>query len=315
MKTLLLYLLTLIAPICSAQIYRSGDIEGKDSCDFMSGCSIVQLDVSAQNIWNIGQPNKLVFTGGKNDSMCLFTDTSLHYKENISSSFQVYATVKNGDYNYLDGNALLSFWHKLNTDTLKDGGFIEISYDSGITWVNVLNDSFNFEAYHADQLGYNMYHSSQKLYNGESGFSGSINEWTYVEIPLIRYILVFTKSHTRIRFNFISDSIPSQKEGWMIDDIKLSHVQLHGGLSQLDKSTNTLSVYPNPCSDQITVTSIQENFNGTLSIFNMEGKMMQTYALPETRSVRVDVNALQEGIYTLLYHDNVKGDFYYKLAK
>lgn len=316
MKILLLCLFTLGAFICSAQIYKDGDIEGKDSCDFSSSCSIIRMDSSVDNIWHIGTPNKEHFRAGINDSMSLFTDTSIYYKENILSSFEISAPNYPGsNYSYFDVNALLSFWHKLSSDTLKDGGYIEISTDSGTTWQNVVYDSVNIESMQVSGFGYNMYGRDQKLSNNQPGFSGTISEWTLCEIPFIRSIPVFAKTKTLIRFTFVSDSISSQKEGWMIDNIKLSHVQLHGGLNQLNTSFNPISVYPNPCSNQMTVTSVQGNFNGILSILNIEGKVLQKITLKETKSADIDISDLQEGIYTLVYHDYTKGDSYFKLVK
>jgi hypothetical protein len=316
MRTFLL----LIASICCipvfAQIYLTGKITGKDSCDFMSACSIIQLDSSEETVWTIGKPNKVILSGGKDDSMALFTDTSLYYKENVFSSFEIFApSDSNSTYGYFDGNAMLSFWHKLNSDTLKDGGFIEISNDNGTTWKNVLYDSSNIEVTHKPKLGNNMYNRDQKLYNNEPGFSGTISTWTLCEIPLIRFIPMFTKSQTRIRFTFVSDSVPSQKEGWIIDNIKLSDVSLPGGLNLLNKPAHGVCVYPNPFTNVIEITSVEGNLDGTLSILTMEGKMLKTFSLMEEKSVNVDVSDLSEGIYTLLYHNAITGNQYSKLMK
>ncbi len=70
---------------------------------------------------------------------------------------------------------LIEFWHKLDSDSLLDGGFIEVSKDTGLTWVNLLiEDSLNPQM---TIMSENFYTFSDALYSGEKGFSGAVSEW------------------------------------------------------------------------------------------------------------------------------------------
>lgn len=92
---------------------------------------------SSNKIWEIGIPNKL----GMNDSYdglpAIVTGLNNNYPLNSSDYFEIEIP-----YKYIWGEGILSFWHKYDTDSLNDGGIIELSQDGGNNWVNILNSTF-----------------------------------------------------------------------------------------------------------------------------------------------------------------------------
>lgn len=315
MKTIYTLLLLFSFSQSFSQIYKLGIITGRDSCDFSSNCSITTVDTAASNSWTLSNftGTKVLLANGYNDSYALVTDTARYYKSNSSSSFTVYKNTGE-ESNYTDGNFLLSFYHKLNSDSAKDGGFIEVSFDDRQTWENVIYDSVNIECSQST-FGLNMYTGTQLLANGQPGFSGDINEWTLVEVPFTMYILTKKPRAVHIRFTFVSDSIPDTKEGWAIDNIKLSQVQLPGGLNKQSSVSHIFRTSPNPCMDELQITASSDKLNGTISIYSIEGKLVARYTLDNIQTQQFDTRALPTGMYSLIYRDMSGASYFQKFIK
>jgi hypothetical protein len=296
------------------QVYTGGKITGMDSCDFSTNCSIVQPDTPSGNTWTLSNSQTKPFLGsGYNDSFALVTDTARYYKTNTVSSFTVFKNTGE-ESNYTDGNFLLSFMHKINSDSASDGGFIEVSYDGGLTWKNVILDEWNIE-HNSSTFGFNMYTKNQLLANGEPGFSGDIKEWTLVEIPIIQFMLTKRGSTLKLRFTFISDNTPDEKEGWAIDNVKLSAVMLPGGLNSVNSASQVFSIGPNPSLGELHISATNGALTGSVSIYSMEGKLTAGYTLNNTQKQQFDINALPAGMYSIVYRDGVGNRYFQKFVK
>lgn len=105
---------------------------------------------------------------------------------------------------------LLSFWHDYNTENGWDGGFVEISTDGGISWVD-LESNFVLNGY-TGVLGTNQ----NTDINGRSAFTGSSDGYIQSLIDLSS----FQGQNAQIRFVFGEDD-NTFVEGWYIDDVEL----------------------------------------------------------------------------------------------
>ena len=77
------------------------------------------------SIWQVGEPNKTIFNEAYFSLNAIITDTVNTYPSNDSSSFiiaftPIYCTAP-----------VISFYHKYDTDSAKDGCYIEYSIDHG----------------------------------------------------------------------------------------------------------------------------------------------------------------------------------------
>jgi len=112
----------------------------------------------------------------------------------------------------LSESTTLSFFHQINTHSIGDGGFLQISTNGGNTWVRVPgSDSI--------QNGYNgtLIASSNPAISGEawSGDSGGF-------IESIIYLGRFAPSdNAKIRFVFGQNHFTTV-DGWWIDDVKIT---------------------------------------------------------------------------------------------
>jgi hypothetical protein len=296
------------------QIYTRGRIIGEDSCDFASPCAITQSYNVETNTWTrTDNSEKIILKSGYDDSFALVTDTATYYRTNSNSSFIVSKNTGE-NYNYTDANFMLSFYYKMNSDPGKDGGFIEVSFDNGQTWKNIVYDSTNMESTQP-VFGLNLYTREQMLFNGQPGFSGDITAWTFVEVPLTMFVLLKKPRAVSFRFTFVSDSIPDEKEGWAIDNIKLSSVYIPGGLNKLNTTSSIFTTSPNPCVNELQITANTGQLTGSLSIYSIEGKLLRTKILDNIHSTDLEVKELPAGMYSIIYHDDTGTSYFKKFIK
>ena len=133
--------------------------------------SWITIENPDSSIWEIGQPNKSFFNSMYSGEKAIVTDSIGFYPDNCNDYFYI----KIPWVEHFWGEGILSFFHKFDTDTLMDGGIIEISYDNGESWKNVLDDNYhistNFIGIYTDTIN-----------GGEYGFSGKSDGWQYVEL-------------------------------------------------------------------------------------------------------------------------------------
>lgn len=223
----------------SGQVINPGDTFVIDSCFFEGICPIVKIDTAIpNNLWQIGKPQKPFFSSSYSPSNAIVTDTINSYPINNDSYFDIVHT------GYGNGNLILSFKHKYDTDTLTDGGYIEVSYDAGQTWQNIIYDS---TVMFYSTL--NFYDSDDTLTGGKAGFSGKNGDWVYSSIQLIWCLPVLKSSSCGdsviFRFHFISDSVETNRDGWMIDDVFIMWMDMGSGYDEINPPVS-FTVFPNP---------------------------------------------------------------------
>jgi hypothetical protein len=272
-----------------------GNLIFHDTLKFTPLHSWININNPEENIWEVGKPSKDFFSSAHQGERVILTDSIDYYSINCNDFF--YITIPWTE-NYW-GEGILSFYHKFDTDTLKDGGVIEISYDDGTTWLNILDDdnhiSINF-------IG--LYEGT--IWNGNYGFSGKSNGWQYVE--LYWYWCAVTKSISEeldypiIRFSFISDDTDNPREGWMIDDIVFRGYDI-GGTIENNESEKTV-IFPNPSNDYIIINL--NNLNAVdlfIEFYNPTGTLVMQKRIT---SNSLSIKDLKKGVYIYRIIENHK---------
>lgn len=106
----------------------------------------------------------------------------------------------------VNGPALLSFWHRFDTEANWDGGVVELEINNSGTWIDL-------EPYFVNN-GYNETIGA----TGRNGFSGTSQGWILSQASLE----AFCGQSVRIRFRMITDNntaCTSGNCGWYIDDV------------------------------------------------------------------------------------------------
>lgn len=246
------------------------------------------------NIWQIGQPQKNIFYTAHTLPNSIITDTLNPYPIDNNSVFYLGTE---GDL-FLDSHYEdLSFWYRIDTDSLNDYGRIEISLDAGQTWNNILKDmNGGGDWYVEDSIGW-------IVISGGSGdtlvFTGSTNGWYRFSSTF--YLQEQQYYDTIIyRFSFHSDSTVESKDGWIIDDIGYVNVW-----ERVKDNMVLSSIYPNPANNIITISS--RTMIKNLEILNSLGITLMKPSL-QSSNLLVDITELNPGIYycLIIYLDGTR---------
>ncbi|MFM6935774.1 MAG: T9SS type A sorting domain-containing protein [Flavobacteriales bacterium] len=287
MKNLFLLTLLLGAFSSKAQLDPFLGIYPIGQCDFTSNCSFVVIPDSLTNIWERGQSEKTILT---HTGPVMITDSVNNYPMGTNAAFEIHWPA----WNYYPMSFIMSFHHSMDSDSLMDGGIIEVSRDHGTTWTNIIEDQTNMLF-----LQNHLYTSTDTLFTGEKGFSGSFtNRYTEIEWVWMLPLKDMPEDTMYYRFRFISDSIENNREGWMISDIQFSYADLGSGIEEL--SLFDLSVSPNPSNGFFEVQSKFEVKKAVISDLN--GNII-TSELTNTKKA-LNYSGLSKGVYFLQLQSN-----------
>ena len=180
--------------------------------------------------------------------------------------------------------------HKFDTDSLIDGGYIEVSYNGGSTWTNISNDPNIINFF------YNTTNSTNPIIaNGNAAYTGKSNGWKQSFIGWC-YQNITNQYPIYLRFVFSSDSIQTNKEGWMIDNIQL-FTDFCEGIQEL-KNEISISISPNPFSTSTTLLINGEiKVNSYLYIYNLLGQEVKTIPINNQKEIIINRDNLPDGMY------------------
>lgn len=278
--------------LCIGQISQPfGELLFEDSLSFDPIHEWITIPSPEENIWQIGQAKKQFLDSSLTRDPIIITDTAESYPPLSDDNFFVSIPTIGNWYTWAEG--ILSFYHKYQTDSMKDGGLIEITYDGGITWGNVLFDnSIN----NPSQIG--LYSESDTLSGGQPAFTGTVNDWIYTELHWVWF--AFVKKSTGdmdglpiLRFRFISDSTDNNKDGWLIDRMVFRGYSVSGSVGE--SAPEHIRIYPNPVGDYLQINATNNPDNAILHLFGTDGRLVLSTEI-EARD-QIDVSDLTPGIY------------------
>ncbi|MCB0646369.1 MAG: M36 family metallopeptidase [Saprospiraceae bacterium] len=198
----------------------------------------------------------------------------------------------------LPETAILSFWHKFDTEATWDGGVVEISVNNG-PWSDL--------GEYAIENGYPSNFSSNGSSNlaGRPGFTGD-SELLFGSSDFIKTsfdLSEFGGQNIKIRFRFASDDNTdggSGLNGWYIDDISLDDASViattsfNSGIPNLQANTSFVQVIP---FDQ-DIAFVDQESNGNGSGKNWQDANNELETMLQLAGCRnVDSIYLAEGIY------------------
>jgi hypothetical protein len=257
----------------------------------------------------------LGFPSAYSGAAALQTDTVTSYGISNESAVIVYADTSIS-WSFQEKTFSMTFWHYYDTDTLSDSCILQMTVDSGKTWVNS-SDLQN-------ALGWPLvlYTGSLNNYTGQPylgdkwWWSGNSGGWQKESFCIF---YVFAKGmqisrHYGFRFLFLSDSVQTNRPGWMIDDIVVRY-PMFGGAGINDRNhSSTVGLYPNPSSSGIFTIDYPSNYvKGSVTVLDQYGRTMKTLPLQK----QIDLRNLPKGIYfySILF-DNTgqrfRGNFLYE---
>ncbi len=262
--------------------------------DFESEESIILVGDST-NTWQIGKPDKNLFVDSRSGLNAIITDTTNSYPVNDTSSF--YFTIYKPEYDMYCA-LWFSFWHKFETDSTKDYGFVDFSFDGGDSWHQGANWNLYFEEvlFWREYVDLNIGRYEDPIITGDS--HGWVRDeytlrWAYgvkkgTAEPIYPDSILF-------RFNFISDSIQTNKDGWMIDDIRVEKL-VCGGI-QGSESLH-IKIFPNPTPSELYISSTSQLIE-SLKIFDLAGNCIISIPYINSTTFSLNLDGTHAGMYIL----------------
>jgi len=300
---------------------------------YLDTVSIDQFSIDSTNsenfLWQIGNTSKSFF----DNEWCLVTDTTNMYDSLTHAMIKLTMTQSQQQI------FVLRFDHKIDTDFQHAGGYIEINIDNDSstysyngqtysTWNYIVNlDRFSYNYNYISDLGHQInghqilspsfvswgdqlsdYYSNSStvydtLYNGTPAFTGQLNVWETVEIWFLYTQPVKMNDifdTLNVSFNFISDSLSNNKNGWALKNIQRGYGILYGKINELDL-TNEISVHPNPVNSTLQVKIDNPgNKSVIIDVFSISGaKIGSIYK--QGSILQLDMSNYEIGTYFLKY--------------
>jgi hypothetical protein len=255
-------------------------------------------DTSLSPLWQLGGTNKPFFCSAM---LChsMMTDTVGPYPVNANNSFIL--SLKHYPFPEVFINPKIDIWHRYQTAIGKDGGIIEFSTDSGVTWTNVVGGCIS-EAPVSIITVDSFYTTNDTLQNGAASFTGS---------GILHSTLIFTDcigsrstsalspcdfpfaQNFLIRFRFVSDSVPDSLSGWKIDSITIAEQDCPGGIKNVIKN-HSLSIVPNPSyNGSFVFPQLENEMQYNVEIYNGIGERI----LRQSYSRELYLNGYPNGVY------------------
>lgn len=275
--------------------YGQWDLEGNyflnfDNANYLNHLTIDSLS-NPNNIWIIGQPNKNKFLSAYSSPNVIITDTSQSYPINDTSRFIITNTALGGGFErphtvYLGGR------YNVDSDTISDFGLIEFSPNNGITWLDIINDTFLLDTNY-------QFYWYWELFGDKPELSGNSGGWKYFWVGLAELGHTFNVEFgdtVLYRFSFISDSIDSKRDGLMYDDLHFE--DWVEGISNPGFELFKSRCSPNPTSNDLII-EIPLTYKSHLEVFIFESSSRILYHksnITDTK-IMVPTKLLSEGLY------------------
>lgn len=296
-KHILLLLAVLVSICLSSQTFPINSFDY--STNLTAGYNVL-LPESTNQLWQVGKSAK--FDGVLSAKPALYTDTLNTYPVNVDEGVVMilYEEGSWGPYHWYD----VYFKHRFETDSLLDGAYIEVSLDSGSTWVNAIDymDSISWPMWGPYSVDF---YSTDYLVNGQRiAFTGSGATYrqNHIHLGLITAIVAQPEMigfpvAPYLRFSFVSDSVDSQKAGWQIDEVDIFGVITFG----IEERIQPITISPNPSTGIFKLQS-PNHTDASFTIYDLTGKQVYSGKMNGS-SVTVNIAQSPSGTYYLKFTD------------
>jgi hypothetical protein len=259
----------------------------------------VTIPTGTNSVWQIGPPQKLMFSLAASSPNVIITDTISSYPPNVSESFTVDAPP-------LSGMLTAVRWkQKLDMRMGKDGGIVEFSNNgAGGPWQNAHNNANVYQFYGFNPL------NKDTLASGDFVFSGTDASWKDI------WLCGLFSPNLKLRFTLKSDTGNIGQEGWMIDNLMIKSTYIHP-VKEISEAGNLL-VYPSVTNGDLNVEIKKigkDDFIENIQLINPDGKLVENFGRNYTKVV-LDMKKYATGLYylkvTMRGEDYVQPVFYEK---
>lgn len=306
MKKVRILIILLLAVFLSSNSQTNHEEEYSwDTITFEKPYKYIVLSDNINNLWEIGEPAKVFLNSPFRGDNAICTGLTSNYPPDNHSWFEL--KISNFNMEHYPFSVYLEMKHKYDTDKGNDGGYIEVSYDNGLSWKNIIEDYSSCINPNDEYRTKNLYGTGDTLYTGSPGFSGNSDDWITTKFgweECVTKNIEIDSDMTIIRFNFISDENEDDREGWLIDDIRLFSMNISGSVGASE--TTKFSVSPNPASEYLFVSNNQNINFRSLSLYNLIGEQL----ISQEHTSKLFIGSIPGGMYFLLIETDTEKELH-----
>lgn len=285
------FLVAIISYGISAQNYYEISFEGTGLYESDSRHELV---VEPNGLWQVGSPDKTVFTEAYTLPNAIVTDTANSYPTNANSSFLIKHVADLGF--EMPNHVMFTGVYRVDSDSLTDYGMIEFSPDNGVTWVDLVDQGQYDAMIHWGNMG---------IESQVPVLTGNSNGWKNFAVyfpQLGSFFSIAVDDTVLFKFSFISDAIDNNRDGLMFDSLRIEDTPpLNVNEQDLEAG---LTIYPNPASSILTLDySNVDNGEVTIEIYNHLGVKVAELNQNEQWNNTVDVSHFDNGFYYIMLSD------------
>lgn len=293
MKLLSIFLWVIMIFSCNTIFCQDGTITRCNSFD----SNLLHLQMDTNDIWEIGKPNKLNFNDSYSGNSSIVTKLDSLYPKSDTSMFVFsYYSWEFGGLPYSLGPyepLVIEFNHRFITDSPSDFGKIDMSFDNGFKWYDVLSDKYNANW---TSSNFHYFESTGDTIFDSLVVSGNSNGWVYSKISKnVDQIIMNDNVHPdsiMVRFTFVSDSI-GNNEGWQIDNLCMS-MDFIISVNEIG-NTRKSTIFPNPNNGTFVIKDMDIR-SGIIELFDLKGVQVYSQQITSRNEQQLETD-LNSGMY------------------
>jgi hypothetical protein len=286
--------------VCYSQVWMR-------TLDPVQDTNLIILDTLGDNwLWQRGPIGKAPFVdvGSTNG---IVTDSVAPYPSSVRAHFTV--KIPNNDTVLSAGAQFILFEHRFDTDS-NDRCYLEYSCDYGLNWSKIRYWNAHEITPGTGPIGLNEFNFYYLLQYPEDsislfGFRGEDSGWMTSGIQLVWLSSMFSSDHERdgafceyefndtlyVRFVFESDSVLSNRAGWMIRGITIGTSDQRLESVGEPVCFNTMLIQPNPTTGlaRINLKQVPQS----ILVFDLTGRDVKRIS----GALEFDISELPAGTY------------------
>lgn len=260
------------------------------------GADFLHLDsIYPAGCWQVGHPNKPVFTSAYSEPNALVTDTLSPHMDSTTCYAQFTMVAEFPD--VLGKSISFKYWSDM--DSLLSFGWIEKQNSYTHAWNRLpISDAYLIWFEEAGEL----------LTDSGAVFTGRTFGWHDARLHIECLGVLMEENMDRgggwsdtmrLRFAFRGATNTEGRDGWMIDNVDVTPIQCTGGT--VEQFRSALVAFPDPADDQVTLRYTDEGGTGALvDILRADGTLVKRERWAASKTMTLPTSSLPSGIYAVI---------------
>jgi len=234
--------------------------------------------------WQVGHPNKPVFTSAYSEPNALVTDTVLPHQDS-TTCYAEFSLVSIDNTRHRD----VWFRHWSDTDSLDSYGWLEVFDPLVDQWVSL---------WEVQDFCATLDYGFQTWTDSGAVFTGRSNGWVLAKLVVDCCKSGPVPQHLRLRFGFYGGANPSHRDGWIIDNVRATAGGCSGGIEEHQQIS--LNTFPNPANTSTTLDlGLPQGERYTLELVRADGALVLREHRRNTGTQALDLSRFGDGPYLL----------------